>query len=171
MMLRSATADAPERRRFEYEPATAADLEETERQLGFPLPPLLRELYSKVANGGFGPGYGLLGARGGAPVDWAKDIADAYRTDRDPSHRLEQSDAERGDPDWFEPYYDEWPGRVVRLVHWGCAIWSCLDLRRGRVLRYEALHGTPTRAAMTIEAASLEGWLERWLRGDDLFRT
>jgi hypothetical protein len=60
---------------------------------------------------------------------------------------------------------------VVRLVHWGCAIWSCLDLRRGRVLRYEALHGKPTRAAMAVEAVSLEGWLERWLRGEDLFRT
>lgn len=37
--------------------------------LGFPLPPLLRALYTQLANGGFGPMYGLLGLAGGAPGD------------------------------------------------------------------------------------------------------
>lgn len=163
MMLGFAPPDATERTRFAQEPATAAEIEETECELGFPLPALLRELYSTVANGGFGPGYGLVGAKGGAPADWAKDLAQAYRTDRDPSPRLEQSDAHPGDPDWFEPFHDEWPGRVLRLVHWGCAIWSCFDVRRGRVLRYEPLHGKSARGAMMVEAVSLESWFEGWL--------
>jgi hypothetical protein len=170
MMLRFAAPDATERKRFKYGTATAAEIEATERQLGLPLPRLLRELYSTVANGGFGPGYGFVGAVGGAPEEWAKDIAHAYRMDRDLSPRLEESNAEPGAPDWFPPFHDEWPGRVVRVVHWGCAIWSCLDLRSGRVLRYEALHGKSTRAAMIVEAVSFEGWLESWLRGEDLFR-
>ena len=50
---------------FEQSPATEEQLLETEDLLGFPLPPLLRELYKQLANGGFGPGYGLIGVTGG----------------------------------------------------------------------------------------------------------
>ncbi|HEY2511785.1 MAG TPA: SMI1/KNR4 family protein [Polyangiaceae bacterium] len=170
MQRRFATRESLEHRQFRHAPATAAEIGETERQLGFPLPPLLRDLYTQVANGGFGPGYGLLGAVGGAPDDWAANIAEAYRQDRDLSPRLEESDAEPGSDAWFEPYYDEWPGRVLRLVHWGCAIWSCLDVRRDRVFRFEHLHGTRTREAMLVEATSLKSWLEGWLQGSAAFR-
>src|SRR5437763_1861679 len=41
-------------------PASTAEIEDAERQLAFPLPNLLRELYATVADGGFGPSYGLL---------------------------------------------------------------------------------------------------------------
>ena len=37
----------------------------TEEALGFSLPPLLRALYTTLANGSFGPGYGIQGAIGG----------------------------------------------------------------------------------------------------------
>src|SRR3954469_1135410 len=50
-----------------YPPATSESLMETEARLGFRLPPLLRRLYSSVANGGFGPGAGLVGVKGGHP--------------------------------------------------------------------------------------------------------
>lgn len=36
-------------------PATPAELAEAERMLGFGLPPLLRRVYTEVANGGFEP--------------------------------------------------------------------------------------------------------------------
>jgi hypothetical protein len=48
-----------------FPPATETQMLKTERQLGFALPPLLRLLYTQVANGGFGPGYGMIGAIGG----------------------------------------------------------------------------------------------------------
>lgn len=57
-------------------PATIAAVEEAEALLGHRLPPLLRRLYLEVSNGGFGPGYGLLGLRdghGGAPDGTALD--------------------------------------------------------------------------------------------------
>ena len=41
-------------------PATLDMVEAGERELGYPFPPLLRRLYLEVANGGFGPGYGLF---------------------------------------------------------------------------------------------------------------
>jgi hypothetical protein len=39
-------------------PASPRELAQSEERIGFNLPPLLRSLYSEIANGGFGPGYG-----------------------------------------------------------------------------------------------------------------
>jgi hypothetical protein len=39
-------------------PASAGEIEATEKALGFPLSELLRLVYSRVANAGFGPGQG-----------------------------------------------------------------------------------------------------------------
>ncbi|WP_344505901.1 hypothetical protein [Dactylosporangium maewongense] len=46
-------------------PASPAVVAEAEELAGRPLPSLLRRLYLEVGNGGFGPGYGLLGLRDG----------------------------------------------------------------------------------------------------------
>ena len=43
-------------------PATEAALEDVQSQLGVPLPDLLRRVYLEVADGGVGPGSGLLSA-------------------------------------------------------------------------------------------------------------
>jgi hypothetical protein len=67
--------------RFAYPPATEAQLYTTEVALGFPLPGALRALYAQVANGGFGPYNGIIGAREGHPnlgEDRGKDIVDVY---------------------------------------------------------------------------------------------
>lgn len=48
-----------------YPPTTMMIVEAAEKTLGFSLPPLLRDLYTQVANGGFGPGYGIFGLDGG----------------------------------------------------------------------------------------------------------
>src|SRR5229473_7003592 len=55
----------PRRTTFTFPPATVDQLQETETLLGFALPPFLRILYAEIANGGFGPAYGLRGAVGG----------------------------------------------------------------------------------------------------------
>lgn len=48
--------------------------------LGFALPPLLQLLYSNIANGGFGPGYGIIGALEGFPLKdgMGENIAHGY---------------------------------------------------------------------------------------------
>lgn len=38
-------------------PITAHDEMESESSLGFPVPELLKAIYRKIGNGGFGPGY------------------------------------------------------------------------------------------------------------------
>jgi hypothetical protein len=60
---------------FAFPPATEAQLIATERELGYPLPGMLRALYSQLANGGFGPVYGLAG------------IATGYLMERDLDNR------------------------------------------------------------------------------------
>jgi hypothetical protein len=55
-----------------YAPATPRQLAESERQLGSRLPVVVRQLYTLVANGGFGPGDGLLGLVGGAVDHWTR---------------------------------------------------------------------------------------------------
>src|SRR4051812_39372369 len=52
---------------------------ETEAAIGFCLPPLLFTLFRNVGNGGFGPGYGLRGALGGARDDNGWDLVNYYR--------------------------------------------------------------------------------------------
>lgn len=50
-------------------PANPGVVAAAEAEVGFRLPDLLRRMYLEVANGGFGPFYGLLGLDGGATDD------------------------------------------------------------------------------------------------------
>lgn len=46
-------------------PATTAAIDKAERAIGYALHPFHRRLLTEVGNGGFGPGYGLVGLPGG----------------------------------------------------------------------------------------------------------
>ncbi|GEJ99353.1 hypothetical protein TNCT1_16300 [Streptomyces sp. 1-11] len=90
-------------------PASPKAVAEAERVIGFPVPPLLRRLYTEVANGGFGPGEGVLGVSGGRPQGNFCDIAELYQDGPDPSGRV--------------------PAGLVLIYDWGCTIWSLVDFR------------------------------------------
>jgi hypothetical protein len=140
-----------------YPPATFLAVMEAEAQLGFALPPLLRQLYTRVANGGFGPGYGLIGLKGGATDDEST-IVDLYHSFR---HRPTRS----------EP----WGEKLLPICHWGCSYYSYLDcaLPQAPVLAIdEDRHGHgPWGCAFSLHAASFEEWLQRWLDGEDLWNS
>jgi hypothetical protein len=61
-------------------PASPEAVEEAQVMVGYPLPGLLRRLYLEVGNGGFGPGYGILGVRGGHGDDYGRTAIDLDRT-------------------------------------------------------------------------------------------
>jgi len=65
--------------------ATVEHMTDTERRLGCRLPPLLAELYKTIGNGGWGPGYGLMGIVGGlegeAGDGTAVDLYEVFRGD------------------------------------------------------------------------------------------
>ena len=135
--------------------ASAAEVAEFEARVGRPLPPLWRRVYSEVGNGGFGPGYGLLGLVTGARTDEGKSAAEFVEL-------LQQSDPD--DPGWA------WPDGLVPVCHWGCAIYSCLDLRSAAapVVRFDPNgHGTQEGwdGAWWAEAETSGAWLRAWAEG------
>ncbi|MEV4324296.1 SMI1/KNR4 family protein [Microbispora rosea] len=140
--------------------ASASAVIEAERTIGSPLPPLLRRLYLEVANGGFGPGRGILGVPTGG----------AYRS-REITFYHKIWNAR---PDPYVP-----PG-LVWLHNWGTAIWSLVDCRdlagpmwiwdpMGPYLRPDRLgleEGIRVdRSVLTPQNMTLAEWLTECLRG------
>lgn len=58
--------------------ATYASIAADEQTLCFRLPALLKRMYVEVGNGGWGPGYGLLGLTGGAKDDLGQTAVQCY---------------------------------------------------------------------------------------------
>lgn len=159
---------------FEFPPATEEQLQATEEALGFPLPPMLRALYTQVANGGFGPAYGITGARGGfyfgedgryATVDMC--------TDSDPSVEyidLAAYENRHGNPREIELQRSMWPAHFLHLCYTGCGEDYYLDGKSGRV--YHLSYGNDDEQGFTYlfsrEADSLVEWLEHWLQDETM---
>lgn len=143
-------------------PVAPGQIATAEARLGFPLPALLRDLYTKVADGGFGPGCGLLRLEGGpdGPFGWHDDgIVDLYRSFRNRS-------SHRGDP---------WGEKLLPICHWGCSYYSYLDcaLPEAPVMAFdEDSHGHgPWGGAFGPHARSFEEWMQRWVDGEDLWKS
>ena len=134
------------------ERASADALDAAEASMSVTLPPFLRRLYTEIANGGFGPGAGLIGVRGG----WTDD-------DGRTMEQLHEMLAE-GDPD--EPSWD-WPVGLVPVVDESPA-WICLDTASpvARVVRFdmEGVDYAGWDASFTDVAPSLVEWLSTWVR-------
>lgn len=160
-----------------YPPATNEQLQATEEALGFPLPALLRALYVQVANGGFGPGYGLLGAIGGENEHgWL--LTDTYhgmKADTQPidlltCERLATPIEHKGG---FYRFLSDleipiprgyWPKSLLPLSHDGCGLFFYLDRQTGRIF----FGGDDDGSTLSLIATSLEHLLQRWMN-DELF--
>ena len=130
-----------------------------ERRLGFQLPPLLKRLYCEVCNGGFGPGYGLIGLSGGASDDLGRTAPEIYES------FLTQAPSDLG---W------SWPRRLLPICNWGCAIYSCVDCTAPDFpmkIFDPNLHANSQSWADAFfdEASSFEVWIEAWGCGQDLW--
>ncbi len=161
--VKSLVLTVPLRSASHAPPVSESDLVRAEALLGFRLPPLLRQLYLHVGNGGYGPGYGLY------PLDNAED-PQALRSDS----LLTTSLALRSmTPEEFVRYWkhggeqDEmelnaWPAHVLEVCDWGCNIYSYLDCSQPGypVLRLD--HNIVVRR-FALEAVSFRQWLETWL--------
>ena len=137
--------------------ASAAEVAEFERRVGRPLPAVWQRVYTEIGDGGFGPGYGFLSlVTGAARTDEGNSAAgfvELLREGEDPD-----------DPDF------KWPDGLVPICHWGCAIYSCLDLRSAEVpiVRFDPNGHGPDDGwdgAWWQEAASSEAWLRAWAEG------
>ena len=142
-----------------HPPATPDALAAAENAIGRPLPTFLRDLYLMVGNGGFGPGYGVMGVQGGFRDDVGHTSVDLHEmfVSEDPD-----------DPSW------RWPAELVPICHFGCAIYACVDCSTstGRVFVWDPnVHepGNDPRLAMRPVSETLEAWFASWARGEDLW--
>jgi hypothetical protein len=118
-----------------------------ESRLGFRLPSLLRRVFLEVADGGFGPGYGLF------PLDEHASSAGHAETLMEVLKKLAV------DP--------RWSPQLLPLCDWGCANWSCLDCRTDD----GAIVTVAGEQEFTNTGHTLRSWLGAWLDGVDLWKT
>ncbi|MGV6851670.1 MAG: SMI1/KNR4 family protein [bacterium] len=140
-------------------PASEEAIAEAEQNIGYSFPPLILQIYSEVANGGIGPGYQILGVKGGHTSDEGDSISELYLAlyDKDPE-----------DPEW------QWPKGIVPFCHWGCAIYSCFDASKADfpVFWFDPNMrelGEPMEQQFIPHRDSLESWFQGWVNGDDLW--
>jgi hypothetical protein len=140
------------------EPATTAKIAAAESRLGFALPSVVSHVYGQVANGGFGPGYGLIGIGGGR-----RGFANAGRRWFCEDEYLNV----RADPEIT------WPAGALPVVDWGCAIYSCVDATQpdAPMLRAfcDLLYDDPPIAVTPMNCTFTE-WLQAWVDGQDLWK-
>jgi hypothetical protein len=124
--------------------ATEGAVAAAEAEIGRPLPAFVRRLYLEVADGGFGPGEGLL------PI---AAVADAYR-------------GLRAEPQG--PQDQPWPADLVPLVRHDPGL-DCVDLDDGRIVGWdpeemaEAMTDRGWRRSFKPVAESADAWLEAWV--------
>lgn len=125
-----------------YAPADLGDVAAAEEALGMRFPALLSRIYCEVANGGFGPGGGLLGLDGGHLSADGLTLVETY-----------ESFLAGG-----------WPVGLLPLWDWGDAMWSCVDASTTEATLVTHDETGPTRTRFSLHA-----WLSSWLAEVDLF--
>ncbi len=156
--------DAPERAGFLYGRVTDAQIAATEQLLGFALPPVLRDLYQFLANGGFGPGAGIRGIAGGYPgANREGTITDLYPTGAEPDQLFDLPPDQRG---WLILPQRRWPRGVLCLADMGCVQEACVDAGTSRMY----LLGVTAEGRHALEPLpwTLEEWLWRWVKNEKL---
>lgn len=154
-----------------FPPATEEQLSLSEEAMGFPYPPVLRMLYSQLANGGFGPAYGLVGAFCGYADSLHKEKQHTYLLQESVVSSafpkgtdfldLEQYEKQHGTPKKLYLDTSLWPKHLIFLCDWGCGFFSFLHAKTGHVYYFGEDY-------LFYQAGSLEEWLERWLQGENL---
>jgi SMI1/KNR4 family protein SUKH-1 len=172
--IESVPADDPNRFGFVFPAASEELLCATEARLGFPLPPLLRALYARVANGGFGPGLGLRGILEG----YGRPGASIYPNSDDTvvarylckNHKRTIGLAEY-EGQWTARRelllpYGYWPEQLLPICDLGCVQEACIDNKEKMFL--VAPIDSDELYCLAQLPWTFEEWLWRWVRDEDL---
>jgi hypothetical protein len=139
-------------------PATSVLIELAERQLGFKLPTLLRELFLEISDGGFGPHF-----TGISDYGWQDGFGDETTAVEFylRNFRFFQTADGKTDPLWSKLLKQHLP-----IGFGGCLYVYLLDCRteNGPVLRWDAA-GLAEDMGWDLMAHTLREWLEKWLDG------
>ena len=140
-------------------PVSMAVVEDVERTLGFRLPTLVRRLYTEVADGRYGPSWGVIRLRSPAGTDpmrwWEQPMSVEAWTLHE---RLARQECP---PSAFCP---DFPERAIRFCEEGCNISMWLDCttEAARVFVDDPNSYGDDYAHETV-AESLDQWLTAWL--------
>ena len=125
-------------------PADEATVEAAEAVLRLTLPLAMRRVWTEVADGGFGPGFGLL------PLSR---VVKEYGTLRSPG---------------MMPRGREWPAGLLPVLSQDPG-WDCIEASTGRVIAWdpeelsERSSEARFQASFSEVAPSVEAWLDAWL--------
>ena len=134
----------PRRPAGDLRPTTLDSVRVAERDLGLALPPLLVRLYTEVADGGFGPGAGLV------------DLGRLVRETR----TLRSGE--------LLPRNRAWPPALLPLVRLDPG-WTCIDAATSRIVDWdpEDLEERTSQArfdrSFEERSPSLQAWLSKWV--------
>lgn len=139
-------------------PISQEKLSQSVLALGFEPPAILSEVYMTIANGGFGPGYELMGLIDGHTDDLGNTCIDLYKS---------FSESNPDDPAWI------WPQNLLPICHWGCAIYSCIDCstQTANMFVWDPnmwAAGDPRKAIRPV-GRDLSSWLSAWTDGVNLW--
>jgi hypothetical protein len=129
-----------------FDPVNETAISEAEARLGFRLPSILQTIYLNIANGGFGPGYGLIGIKGGSESDYGCIVTTFERLRDDAFQAGEQ-----------------WPSGLLPFNEWGCNRYSCVDCGHPEAMIYMFCGGDISETGYGIVE-----FYEAWLNGADL---
>ena len=138
-------------------PATAEQLAQTESELGFELPEFLKLMYSEIANGGFGPAFGLMSVND-----------EQYDASLDDVYIVAHYNWAKGDVSGGEAW--KWPERIISIADNGCGMRWCLDCRNDEIVFFAGDTLNPDQPNTFHEAflrtnQSLQEGIAAWLSG------
>lgn len=139
-----------------------AAVHEVERKLGFPLPSTVRRLSVELADGGYGPSWGIyrLQQPAGRPYGYPDEGPMSVES----WHALDHSAADYASPGRMRESLARYPERFIRYCEVGCNITICVDCTTDAGKVFVADPSGPGQLdVLTPLADSVEQWLWDWL--------
>ena len=152
---------------FVFPPASETELVATEEKLGLTLPPLLRTLYAKLANGGFGPQAGIRGALYGYPGPYPNHPGTivGYYPGRSPFKEKNSFIALQTLENSVLVPWEQWPRGLLQICDIGCCMEMCLGPDSHL---YEVANSKSDDFYWFSRTQwTLEEWLWRWVKGEN----
>lgn len=116
-----------------------------ERDSGLILPGFVRALYTEVADGGYGPAYGINRLSGkDSLAEWDRMYQNANLDD---------------------PNGPQWPSHLIRFCEIGCNMFYALDIRdeNAPVFQVDATSSDDINDWLKLVSSSVATWLDQWL--------
>lgn len=168
--------------RTAFPPTTLLAVAAAENELGFQLPPLLSQLYTQVANGGFGPGYGIFGLEGGYadPIPAHPDdvnqtkggiLTDWYFCYKGTDEQIPELDFDfmaKGKSTLFidpepKPGTWNWFDKLLPVSHHGCWQFSCIDCSKST---FPVFYFDGQQCELESKSRTFDEWITDWLNSD-----